>query len=90
MLNARPIIIAVAAIVSGAATARAQSLPPNTLNCADFTKRPDGSWYVDNATFDFGTVKHMTLGKTVITKRAYGLSGADLYDALETKCGKGT
>jgi hypothetical protein len=73
----------------GAASAFAQPpLPPNTINCEDFTQRPDGTWYVaKRTTFDIGPMKGLTLTDQAIGPHAMNVAGVDLYDAITRKCG---
>jgi hypothetical protein len=65
-------------------------LPPNTINCAAFIKRPDGNWYVGRVTtFDLGTAtgtKRLALLNSVIGRK-FNIAGTNLYDILERKCG---
>jgi hypothetical protein len=65
-------------------------LPPDTIICAAFNKRPDGNWYVGRATtFDLETTigtKRLTLLNSVIGRK-FSIAGTNLYDVLERKCG---
>jgi len=73
---------------SNLAAQPSNSLPPNTIDCAAFTKQPNGNWYVGApTTFDIGSVKHMTLSQSVIDPHFMNVGGADLYDVLNRKCG---
>jgi hypothetical protein len=63
-------------------------LPENTINCSAFKKQSDG-WYVGSATtFDFGSMKRITLSNVLVSPRFIKLAGDfDLYDVIEQKCG---
>lgn len=80
----------VALNVNSALAQPTADLPPNTIICAAFTKRPDGNWYVGRATtFDLGTTigtKRLTLLNSVIGPK-FNIAGTNLYDVLERKCG---
>ena len=66
-----------------------EPLPPNTIKCAAFTKRPDGSWYVEKpTTFDFGSMKAVTISDEVIGPHTVSIDRFDFYDVLERKCGR--
>jgi len=86
----RVVAIMVSALVFGLSYAVAQDapeLPPNTIDCAGFTKATDGNWRVGApTTFDFGTAKGITLSGITVNPRSVPLGGGDLYDALENKC----
>ena len=73
----------------GAASAFARSpLPPNTINCADFTQHPNCTCYVaKRTTFDIGPMKGLTLVDQAIGPNAINGAGVDLYDAITRKCG---
>lgn len=61
---------------------------PNTINCADFIRRPNGDWYVAKRTkFDIGQMKGFELADQAITPHSFSVSGADLYDVITRKCG---
>jgi hypothetical protein len=63
-------------------------LPQNTIDCAAFIKRANGSWYVGGTTtFDFGSHKNNILARTEIHRRYMTFDGVDLFDILERKCG---
>ena len=69
----------------------AESDVPNTIDCAAFSKRADGAWYVSkqSTTFAFGPVKSLTLEKRQLVKsRSLSFGGADLFQAVEKKCGR--
>ena len=63
------------------------SLPPNTIDCSQFTKKGNEWEIVGTATFDFGTVKHMSLSGLHISPRIIDVGGMDLYEVIEKKCG---
>ena len=65
----------------------APELPPNTIDCAGFTKARDGNWRVGApTTFDIGTAKGVTLNGMTVHPGSVPLGGGDLYEALENKC----
>jgi hypothetical protein len=78
-------------IIFGASNLVAQTsgdLPPNTIECGAFVKRPNGNWYAGQpTTFDIGTTKRVTVGNQEISPRAFNFGGTDLYTLLERKCG---
>lgn len=70
-----------------AAAAQTNPVPENTIKCEAFKKQSNG-WYVGApTTFDIGNVKAMTIGNQLIPPGTMRLSGADLYEVLERKCG---
>lgn len=86
-------LLAVSSIALNVYSALAQptdDLPPNTINCAAFAKRPDGNWYVGRpTTFDLWTTvgtKRLTLLNSVIGRK-FNIAGTNLHDVLEHKCG---
>jgi hypothetical protein len=74
--------------------APAEDLLPNTIDCAAFTKRADGTWYVPSrTTFDAGETKAMTIDHSNVAPGAVTVGSrngksADLYALIEAKCGK--
>lgn len=86
----RLVVSAFTLSIATATAALAQgAIPPNTIDCAAFAKRPDGNWYVSApTTFDIGDTKRTTLGPTLIRPKSFMMGGANLYNVLEDKCGK--
>jgi hypothetical protein len=68
-------------------SAEEAAIPPNTINCWDFTKKPDGNWYVRETTFDFGTLKGITLRGRTIGRDTDVFDGFPLLVVLERECG---
>jgi hypothetical protein len=84
----RAIVLAVVVIVSSSIAQAQTNLPPNTINCADFKKLPNGLWHVaGTTTFEIET-NTMTIGDTDIAPHSNVINGFDLYDLLERKCGR--
>jgi hypothetical protein len=76
-------------IAVGASSLSAQTAddPPNTIDCAAFTKRANRTWYVgEPTTVAVGTVS-VTLSHIEIEPRAMYMAGVDLYTVIEHKCG---
>ena len=60
---------------------------PSTIDCAAFTKHPNGTWYVgEPTTVAIGTAS-VTLSHIEIGPGGMRVGGADLYTVLEHKCG---
>jgi hypothetical protein len=58
-----------------------------TINCSAFQKQPNGSYYVGGSTtVKIGTAS-MTLSSMAVAPRSVSIGGADLYDAIDRKCG---
>jgi hypothetical protein len=95
----KSILIAIAAVYLASQIASAQPLPPNTLPCEAFSKRPDGIWYPTKGavTFELRQITRFTsttqeVQVTTITLRdpvgpRMAIGGIDLYALLERKCG---
>lgn len=82
------LVILAAATVSDMAIAQ-NDVTPNTIDCAVFTKRPNGNWYVGSKiTFDLGEVRNITLDSEEVPPHFLSFGGTDLYNAIEQKCGK--
>jgi hypothetical protein len=89
-MRAGTILLAISAavIASGAAVAQNEAMP-NTIDCAAFTKRPNGNWYVGSKiTFDLGEVRNITLDTEEVPPHFLSFGGTDLYNAIEQKCAK--
>jgi hypothetical protein len=81
-------IAAISALSSSLAIAQSlQSLPPNTLDCNNFTKNAYGSWtgHKDQKPFDIGNARGNT-AVGLISRGTHRIGGIDLYDLLEAKC----
>jgi hypothetical protein len=95
----KSILIAIATVYFASQIASAQALPPNTLPCEAFSKRPDGIWYPTKGavTFELGQIKRFTSTNQEVHFRTFTLGdpvgprmvigGIDLYALLERKCG---
>ncbi len=84
--------LALALFSSGAIAQGNQSqptMPPNTINCADWTHNGDGSWtaHKDARPFDLGKITKATMQDTTITAHAINMGGYDLWVVLNQKCG---
>jgi hypothetical protein len=76
-------------ITMGASCLSAQTAddPPNTIDCAAFTKHANGTWYVGEPTIVAVGTASVTLSHIEIAPEGMNLGGADLYTVLERKCG---
>jgi hypothetical protein len=83
-------LLAWPAIIFTPALAQDVTIPPNTLTCDGFTKRPDGNWATasDIKPFDVGQAKHVTLTNIVIPRGLMVIKGVDIWELLNEKCGK--
>jgi len=76
---------------SGIATAgpSAGGLPANNIDCKDFTKRPDGTWYAhpDAKPITVGTVKNVGTRDVLMFPHTMQIGDYDLTDLLDRKCG---
>ncbi|MGA8693704.1 MAG: hypothetical protein WB689_07630 [Xanthobacteraceae bacterium] len=84
--------VAVAAlplIAPGTAVARGGHNPiKNSIQCSAFKKMADGTWYVGRpTTFRIGPFKKTTFREASIGPDNFMFGEADLYEALEAKCG---
>jgi len=66
-----------------------KSLPPNTINCADWTHNPDGGWtaHHDAKPFEIGSAKRVTMQDERIGRNDVSFGGYDLATVLDEKCG---
>ena len=79
----------IALAAAGAASAHAQSpLPANTIDCSAFVKTASGAWHVGASTTFELAGNSFTFGDRDITPHSTTVNGIDLYDVLESKCGK--
>lgn len=68
------------------AAPRAASLPPNDINCKDWTHNPDGSWSSSPNTPGMSNDR-LFPGVHVISRTKSG-SSYDVLDVLEKKCAR--
>lgn len=66
------------------------ALPPNTIDCKDFTRLPNGYWaaHHDAKPFDLGTATHTVIRDSVFGPHLLKQGGYDLSDVLDRKCGR--
>ena len=78
-----------AAAAEAPGPAAAKGLPPNTINCADWTHNSDGSWSAHHNAkpFDVGGAKKLTVQDTTIHSHDVSFGGYDLAVVLDQKCG---
>jgi hypothetical protein len=82
-----PLRLTLATAILTASTALAVAQDNTTINCSAFQKQSDGSYLVDGSTtVKIGTAS-MTLSSMAVGPRSISLGGADLYDAIDRKCG---
>ncbi|HEX4158455.1 MAG TPA: hypothetical protein VHY79_08260 [Rhizomicrobium sp.] len=92
-LRAAAMALLLAAIPAAAADApkppAAKGLPPNTIDCTDWTHNSDGSWSAHHNAkpFDIGSSKHITIQDSRIGPNAISAGGYDLATVLDEKCG---
>ncbi len=60
----------------------------DTIDCAGFAKRENGSWYARETTFALGPMKSITFSNQVIAPRSFSFSGVDLFQVIEKKCAR--
>jgi hypothetical protein len=79
------------ALVAGMPLALADNeLPSNSIDCAVFSKLPNGSWRVGAPTkFEIGP-QRVNLSQMDIEPHAIQIGELDLYDVLERRCGGGS
>ena len=67
----------------------AKGLPPNTIDCSDWTRNSDGSWTAHHNAkpFDVGSTKQMSIQDSRIGTKSISAGGYDLTDLLDEKCG---
>jgi hypothetical protein len=79
---------------TGWAAAPQTAVPPNTIDCKDFTPLEHGYWYAhpDTKRFDVAGIKDMTLRNSTFGPRGIvvGKGGYDLSAILDRKCGHPT
>lgn len=80
---------AILCVLGGAGTSRAADVPPNSISCTQFHKLPDGGWRTEGAEFSFGMTRHMHLDPQDIHENQVNVNRADLYTAIQQKCGTG-
>ncbi len=68
------------------ALAAAQTIPPNTIDCRSFTKKPNGVWHAIDAVFDIGSAKRISFKNIDIAPGNFNFGGADLATVLTTLC----
>jgi hypothetical protein len=66
------------------------SLPPNTIDCQDWTHNADDTWtaHNDSKPFDFGTKKQTYFHGSTFGPHMVNLDNYDLVDALNQACGR--
>jgi hypothetical protein len=67
----------------------AKGLPPNTIDCSDWTRNSDGSWTAHHNAkpFDVGDSRQMSVQDSRIGPKTINAGGYDLTDLLDEKCG---
>lgn len=82
-------ILTIAAFVGVCGCAYAQSeLPPNTIDCKQFTKSEAHTWSETGVVvFDLGRIKGTRMTNNKVIPNSIDIGGYDLYDVLEKKCG---
>lgn len=87
-MKAAHLLVCAAAVTP--ASAQNLTIPPNTLSCEGFTKRPDGNWATrpNMKPFDFGPAKGVTLSNIIIPRGLLVIHGVDVWAVLNEKCGK--
>jgi hypothetical protein len=82
-------LLAWTAIIFTPASAQDMIIPPNTLSCDGFTRRPDGNWATvpDIKPFDIGPAKHVTVSNIIIARGLIVIQGVDIWELLNEKCG---
>ena len=82
-------VAAVPLLATGTAVARDGHNPiKNSIQCSAFKKMADGTWYVGRpTTFRIGPFKKTTFREASIGPDNFTFGEADLYEALEAKCG---
>ena len=88
----QPVLCSLAVLVvlgTGAASARAEEAPANTLSCAGFLQLGRGSWYAkqDNAAFDLGSKQGAVIRGRTVAPGQTNVGGYDLAEALSARCG---
>lgn len=73
----------------GTGMSRAAEVPPNSISCTQFHRLPDGGWHTDGAEFSFGVTRRVHLDPQDIHENQVNVNRADLYGAIQQKCGKG-
>jgi hypothetical protein len=64
-----------------------RSIPDKTIDCTAFKKQPNG-WLVETpTTFNFGGINMKLSNQLIQPHSGIEMNGADLYDAIESKCG---
>jgi hypothetical protein len=89
-MRSKKFALAASMIAMGASSLSAQTAdyPPNSIDCAAFTKHSNGTWYVrGSTTFDIGTMKGVTISQSEIGPGGMNLGGTNLYIVIEHKCG---
>ncbi len=78
-----------AAMAGPARPVPTKGLPPNTIDCADWTHNSDGSWSAHHNAkpFDLGSAKQITMQDTRIGHNSVSAGGYDVSTVLDEKCG---
>lgn len=65
-------------------------LPPNTIDCSDWTYNPDRTWtaHANAKPFNVGNTKALTMQGSQIGPHSIDVGGFDLADVLDQKCGQ--
>ncbi len=63
----------------------------DAINCKDFKRNADGTWYAESASLNYGPGKkqQMNLFGTTIKKQAVKPGEPDMWALLNEKCGTG-
>ena len=66
-----------------------KELPPNTIDCSDWTRNSDGSWTAHHNAkpFDVGDTRQMSIQDSRIGPKTVNAGGYDLTTLLDKKCG---
>jgi hypothetical protein len=86
----KALLILMAALPSMAFAQTPEKLPPNTINCADWHRAPNGTWFSNRGArpFELGSAKNLNLSGSVIYPHSMQLGGYDITPILDAKCGK--
>lgn len=83
-----PATVATAANTKATAPAAATPIPPNTIDCKDWQRNPDGTWKASATAkpFDLGPHKRINYHGRTIAHCSAMFDDTDLWEVLEAKC----
>lgn len=81
-------VFAAVVLFAPAIAAQQKPLPPNTIDCKDYTPLPNGFWYAhkDAKPFDIGNLKHMRIDDVTFFPHSIKVGDYDFSDILEQRC----